>query len=107
MTWQTCVLMVYLAAYLVARYHKDCYARFFSGRSLPGNTKKESSNDIARSPLELLMKNMQRQRSQRWESGWLVERYVELGGKRMRRSTLINLMCENVENLVVLTARGY
>ena len=75
--------------------------------SLPGNTKKESSNDIGRSPLELLVKDMQRQRSQRWDNVWLMERYVELGGKRMRRSTLIILICENVENLVVLSARGY
>ena len=61
-----------------ARYHTDCYARFFSGRSLSGNTSKESSHDIARSPLELLMKDMQRQRSQRWFCVWLMERYVEL-----------------------------
>ena len=32
---------------------------------------------------------------------------MELGGKRMRRSTIINLICENVEDLVVLSARGY
>ena len=32
---------------------------------------------------------------------------MQLGGKRMRRSTLINLICENVEVLVVLSARGY
>ena len=53
------------------------------------------------------MEDMQRQRSQRWESVWLMERYVELGGKRMRRSTLINLICGNVDDLVVLSARGY
>ena len=53
------------------------------------------------------MKDMQRQRSQRWVYVWLMERYVELGGKRMRRSTIINLICENVEDLVVLSARGY
>ena len=32
---------------------------------------------------------------------------MELGGKRMRRSTIINLIFENVEDLVVPTARGY
>jgi len=48
---------------------------------------------------------MQRQRPQRWDYVWL--RYFELGGKRMRRSTLINLICENVEDQVVLSARGY
>ena len=32
---------------------------------------------------------------------------MELGGMRMRRSMLINLICENVEDLVVLSARGY
>ena len=48
------------------------------------------------------MKDMQCQRFQRWVSVWLMEQYVELGGKRMRRSTSINLICENVEDLVVL-----
>ena len=32
---------------------------------------------------------------------------MDLGGKQMRRSTLINFICENVEDLVVLRARGY
>jgi len=32
---------------------------------------------------------------------------VGLGGKRMWRSTIINLIYENVENLVVLSAHGY
>ena len=32
---------------------------------------------------------------------------MELREKRMRRSKLINLTCENVEDLVVLSARGY
>ena len=32
---------------------------------------------------------------------------MELVGKRMRRSTIINLICENVEDLFVLSARGY
>ena len=40
---------------------------------IPCNSKKESSNDIARCPLELLMKNMQHQRSQRWVPVWLME----------------------------------
>ena len=53
------------------------------------------------------MKDMQRQLSQRWVYVWLMERYVELGGKRLRRSTTINLICENVEGLVVLSTRGY
>ena len=32
---------------------------------------------------------------------------MELGGKRMRQSKLINLMFENVEDLVVLPARAF
>ena len=32
---------------------------------------------------------------------------MELGGKRRRRFTIIHLICENVEDLVVLSARGY
>ena len=50
------------------------------------------------------MKDMQRQRSQRWDNVCLMEQYVELGGKR---SMLINLICENVDDLVVLSVRGY
>jgi len=53
------------------------------------------------------MKDMQRQRSQGWVYVWLMERYVGLGGKRMRRSMIINLICDNVEDLVVQSARGY
>ena len=31
---------------------------------------------------------------------------MELGGKQMRPSTVINLICKNVENLVLLSERG-
>ena len=31
---------------------------------------------------------------------------MELGEKQMRRSTIINLICKNVENLVVLSEQG-
>jgi len=53
------------------------------------------------------MKDTQRQRSQRWVYVWLMGMYVELSGKRMQRSTIINLICDNVEDLVVLLAHGY
>ena len=53
------------------------------------------------------MKDTQRQRSQRWVYVWLMGMYVELSGKRMQRSTIINLICDNVEDLFVLSARGY
>ena len=32
---------------------------------------------------------------------------MELGGKYMQPSTIINLICDNVEDLVVLSAHGY
>ena len=51
------------------------------------------------------MKEMQCQRSQKVDSVRLMERYVEIGGKQMRLST-IKLNCKNVENLVVLSERG-
>ena len=53
------------------------------------------------------MKDVQRQRSQMWVYVWLIESYVELGGKRMRHSTIINLICQNVKDLFVLSAHGY
>ena len=34
-------------------------------------------------------------------------RYVELRGKRTRRSTLIHLIYEKVEDMVFLSGRGY
>ena len=52
------------------------------------------------------MKEMQCQRSQKVDSVRLMERYVEIGGKQMRRSTIIKLNYKNVENLVVLSERG-
>ena len=83
-----------------ACYNKDCFARSCSGRYLPGDTKKETSEDIDHTPLELLMK----------ESAIpvrLMERYVELRGKQVRRPTLNKSVYENVEDLVVLWAGGY
>jgi hypothetical protein len=90
-----------------ARYHKDCYSRFFSSRSPPGETKTDSSTDPTRTALELLVKELEAQRSQRWDSVGLMERYMELGGKWMRRSMLIKMICEKVDDLVVLSAPGY
>ena len=45
-----------------ARYHRDCYVRFFSDRSLPSDTKmKESSTDSSHTPLQLLVDELQSQ----------------------------------------------
>ena len=90
-----------------ARYHRDCYVRFFSDRSLSGDTKKkESSTGSSHTPLQLLVDELQSQRSQRWDSV-LMERFMELGGMPMRQSTLINSICEMLEDLVVLSSPGY
>ena len=48
---------------------------------------------------------MKSRRSQMLDSVWLMEWYVDLGGKQMRRSTLISFICRNVEDLVVLSPR--
>ena len=91
-----------------ARYQRDCYARFVSDRSLPGDTKKkESSTGSSHTPLQLLVDKLQSQQSQRWDSVWLMERFMELGGMLMKRSTLINSICEMLEDLVVLSSPGY
>ena len=82
-----------------AYYHKD-------GRSLPGDTKKQTSTDIARSHRESLMKELLCQRSHKLDSVWLMERYVELDGKQMRRSTIIIFFLLNRENVVVLSERN-
>ena len=52
------------------------------------------------------MKELQCQQSQKLDSVRLVERYVEFGGKQMRLSTIINLICKNVESVVVLSELG-
>lgn len=91
-----------------ARYHKDCYSRFFSGRSAPGGTVKvEGPADTAKDALQSLVDELYSQRNERWDSVWLMERFLELGGKQMRRSALIKSLCETVDDLVVLTAPGY
>jgi len=87
-----------------ACYHTDCYGRFLSRRSLSGHTKKDTPNDNA---LLSLVKEFQSQLSHRLDSVGLMERYFELAGKRMRRSTLINLIFMNVEDMVVQSALCY
>ena len=60
-----------------ARYHRDCYVRFFSDQSLPGDKKKkESSTGSSHAPLQLLVDELQNHRSQRWDSLWLMERFM-------------------------------
>ena len=51
------------------------------------------------------MQELQCQRPQKLDSVRLMERYVELGGKQMSRSTIIKFICKNVENQVVLSER--
>jgi len=49
MKGQSSGLIMYLYhSHVYICYHKDCNARFVSGRSLPGSCKIESSNDIVR-----------------------------------------------------------
>ena len=52
------------------------------------------------------MKDLQCQRFEKLDSVRVMEWYVGLGGMQMRRSTIINLISKNVENLVVLSERG-
>lgn len=90
-----------------ARYHKECYTRFFSGRHPPGEPRmKETSTDSVNAVKKLVLE-LQKQRFQKWDSVSLMERYLELGGKPMRRSALIKLICDKEQDLVVLSAPGY
>lgn len=90
-----------------ARYHRDCYVWFFMDRPLPCDIKKEAPTDSTDGVLESLINEMHGHRPLKWDSVHLMERYVEHGGRPMRRSTLINSVCEKVEDLVVLSAPGY
>ena len=90
-----------------ARYHRDCYTRFFNGRSPPGDFKGVTLAEPPQTALESLVKEMQDHRSQMWDSVQLMKSYEEFGGKPMRRSVLISSICELIEDLVVLSARGY
>ena len=89
-----------------ARYHRNCYVRFFSGRSLPGDSKDKSATESP-DALQSLAKELQDQRSLKWDSVQLMERFVQLGGHQMKRSKLINLLCHKIDELVVLSAPGY
>ena len=89
-----------------ARYHRNCYVRFFSGRSLPGDSKDKSATESP-DALQSLAKELQDQRSLKWDSVQLMERFVQLGGHQMKRSKLINLLCHKIDDLVVLSAPGY
>lgn len=90
-----------------ARYHKDCYSRFFSGRSHPAATKKEPTIVSQDSPVQSLVNHLKDNHTQQWDSVQLMELYVELGGSPMRRSTLIKFVQEMLQDLIVLSAPGY
>ena len=89
-----------------ARYHRDCYARFFSGRSSSGHSEQDMSTED-QSAIQLLVEDLRSRRNERWDSVWLMERYIELGSKQMRWSTLINSLCEMLDDLVVFSAPSY
>ena len=89
-----------------ARYHRECYSRFFSGRFLHGEARGPLS-DLHCSTIELLAQHLRGQRSQVWNSVQLMDLYFELGGKPIRRSTLFSSICEQDEDLVVLSSPGY
>ena len=76
-----------------ARYHRECYSRFFSHRFVHGEAR-EPPPDLHNSNIGLLAQHLQDQRSQIWNSVQLLELYYELGGKPIRRSTLISSICE-------------
>ena len=78
------------------RYHRECYSRFFSGRTVYVEARGPYS-DIHSSTMELLAQHLQSQRSNIWNSVQLLEIYFELGGKPIRRSTLISSLCEQDE----------
>lgn len=93
-----------------ARYHKDCFSRFFSNRAPPGKTKLPAANESgpARSAeIEQLIDEMQSDRSKIWDSAQLQNRYEEIVGKRISRAKLLETVSEKLPDLIVLSARGY
>ena len=50
-----------------ARYHRDCYTRFFHDRHPPGQVKTTKLADSAHSALDMLLSEMKCQRSEMWD----------------------------------------
>ena len=90
-----------------ARYHRDCYCRFFKNRSPPGDAKVDTVGETDSCALQYLIKEMLSNRSQLWDSVQLMERYTYLGGKAVRRIALISALCDRIDDIVVLSAPGY
>ena len=88
-----------------ARYHRECYSRFFSGRFVYGEAR-GPRYDLHSSTIALLQ-HLQGQRTKIWNYVQLLEIYFELGGKPIRPSTLISSICEQDEDLIVLSSPGY
>lgn len=92
-----------------ARYHRECYTRFFSGKSLHGGSRgvPTGSHHTDHREFELLAKYMEDNRSELWDSVQLLQRYLDLGGKQIRRSTLVSSISDEIKDLVVLSSPGY
>ena len=60
-------------------------------------------SDLHHSTIELLAQHLKGHLSQIWNSVQLLELYLELGGKPIRRSTLISSICEQEKDLIVLS----
>lgn len=90
-----------------ARYHRDCYARFFSDRPHPGDAKKGSSKVSQGDPLQSLVNYLKNHRTQQWDSVQLMKLYIELGGNPMKQHRLVKSVQEELQDLIVLSACGY
>ena len=93
-----------------ARYHLDCRNRFFSSRSLPGETvsRKGNAENSADSALESVFDILSNDRSRMWNSVELFESYIDFGGdKTLCRKTLVSKLQVRIRNdLLVLSSPG-
>ena len=93
-----------------ARYHLDCRKRFFSSRSLPGETviRKGNAENSADPALESVATLLSNDRSRMWNSVELFEAYIDFGGdKTLSRKTLVSKLQVRFGNdLLVLSSPG-
>ena len=74
----------------------------------PGHAQKiERKSPAANDPKLSLQQELKSNKSAIWDFIELLERYIELGGQAMRRSALINMVSQDMDDLVVLSAPGF
>ena len=83
-----------------ARYHKQCRSQFFS------NDPQKIKHDVVDDALHKLTKEMLQNETTIWNSVECYRRYQELGGTKLQRRNLTQVLPQVVGNLLVLSSPG-